>query len=37
MQPIVEAIEPLSAASLAGLQIGDVFLTVEEKKTIQLQ
>ena len=32
MQPIVEAIEPLSAASLAGLQIGDVFLTVEEKK-----
>ena len=32
MQPIVEAIEPLSAASLAGLRIGDVFLTVEEKK-----
>ena len=32
MQPIVEAIEPLSAASLAGLQIGDVFLTVEGKK-----
>ena len=32
LQPIVEAIEPLSAASLAGLQIGDVFLTVEEKK-----
>ena len=31
LQPIVEAIEPLSAASLAGLQIGDVFLTVEEK------
>ena len=31
MQPIVEAIEPLSAASLAGLQIGDVFLTLEEK------
>ena len=25
LQPIVEAIEPLSAASLAGLQIGDVF------------
>ena len=34
MQPIVEAIEPLSAASLAGLQIGDVFLTVEEKKLL---
>ena len=32
MQPIVEAIEPLSAASLAGLRIGDVFLTVEGKK-----
>ena len=32
LQPIVEAIEPLSAASLAGLQIGDVFLTVEEEK-----
>ncbi len=32
LQPIVEAIEPLSAASLAGLQIGDVFLTVEGKK-----
>ena len=31
LQPIIEAIEPLSAASLAGLQIGDVFLTVEEK------
>ena len=34
MQPIVEAIEPLSAASLAGLEIGDVFLTVEGKKLI---
>ena len=34
MQPIVEAIEPLSAASLAGLQIGDVFLTVEGKKLL---
>ena len=34
MQPIVEAIEPLSAASLAGLRIGDVFLTVEEKKLL---
>ena len=32
LQPIVEAIEPLSAASLAGLEIGDVFLTVEGKK-----
>ncbi len=32
LQPIVEAIEPLSAASLAGLQIGDVFLTVDDKK-----
>ena len=31
LQPIIEAIEPLSAASLAGLQIGDVFLTVEER------
>ena len=31
LQPIIEAIEPLSAASLAGLQVGDVFLTVEEK------
>ena len=34
MQPIVEAIEPLSAASLAGLEIGDVFLTIEGKKLI---
>ncbi len=32
LQPIVESIEPLSAASLAGLHIGDVFLTIEEKK-----
>ncbi len=32
MQPIIEAIEPLSAASLAGLRVGDVFLTVEGKK-----
>jgi len=31
-QPVVEAIEPLSAASLAGLEIGDVFLTIEGKK-----
>ena len=31
LQPIVEVIEPLSAASLAGLEIGDVFLTVEGK------
>ena len=31
MQPIVEAIEPLSAASRAGLQIGDVFLKVDGK------
>ncbi len=34
LQPIVEAIEPLSAASLAGLEIGDVFLTVEGKKLL---
>jgi len=33
-QPIVEAIEPLSAASLSGLEIGDVFLTIEEKKLL---
>ena len=33
-QPIVEAIEPLSAASLSGLKIGDVFLTIEEKKLL---
>ena len=26
MQPVIEAIEPLSAASLAGLEVGDVFL-----------
>ena len=32
LQPIVEAIEPLSAASLSGLEIGDVILTVEGKK-----
>jgi len=32
LQPIVEVIEPLSAASLAGLKVGDVFLTVEGKK-----
>ena len=32
LQPIVEAIEPLSAASLSGLEIGDVFLTIEGKK-----
>tara|TARA_B100000963_G_scaffold48630_1_gene36900 strand:- start:2260 stop:3546 length:1287 start_codon:yes stop_codon:yes gene_type:complete len=32
LQPIVEAIEPLSAASLAGLEIGDVILTMEGKK-----
>ena len=34
LQPIVEAIEPLSAASLAGLEIGDVFLSVEGKKLL---
>ena len=32
LQPIVEAIEPLSAASLSGLEIGDVILTMEGKK-----
>ncbi len=32
LQPIVEAIEPLSAASLTGLEIGDVILTMEGKK-----
>ena len=34
LQPIVEAIEPLSAASLSGLEIGDVILTMEGKKLI---
>ena len=34
MQPIIEAIEPLSAASLSGLKIGDVFLTMEGKKLV---
>ncbi|MDC3075774.1 RIP metalloprotease RseP, partial [Paracoccaceae bacterium] len=34
LQPIVEAIEPLSAASLSGLEIGDVFLTMEGKKLL---
>ena len=34
LQPIIEAIEPLSAASLAGLRIGDVFLTVEGEKLL---
>ena len=34
MQPIIESIEPLSAASLAGLQIGDVFLKVEGRKLL---
>tara|TARA_E500000075_G_scaffold122224_1_gene123447 strand:- start:7610 stop:8896 length:1287 start_codon:yes stop_codon:yes gene_type:complete len=32
LQPVVEAIEPLSAASLSGLEIGDVILTMEGKK-----
>ena len=34
LQPIIEAIEPLSAASLAELRVGDVFLTVEGEKLI---
>lgn len=32
MQPVIEAIEPLSAASLAGLEVGDVFIEVNKKK-----
>ena len=34
LQPIVEAIEPLSAASLSGIEIGDVFLTIEGEKLL---